>query len=323
MSSNDSSPIQRFEQELPGARFAKLRKQLVRIAASDHSLLLTGPSGTGKSRLAKCMHECSPRSQGAFIEISCASIPAQLLESELFGYRKGAFSGAFKDKKGLFEMADGGTLFLDEIGEMPMELQPKLLLFLQNQSFFPVGSTEAVKVNVRLMSATNQELKAAMLAKQFRQDLYFRINVFEIELPALSDRREMIPVLAVKFLADAMGEEESFPQFSDVALDQLLKYDWPGNIRELRNVMLRVAALVDADETVLPEHLPLFENTRNATESTEAVNPWAGQTLAEIEREAVRLALIENHGKRAATAVQLGVSEKTIYNLIKRYQIEV
>ncbi len=321
MSPNEDISMQRFEQELPGARFAKLRKQLVRIAASEHSLLLTGPSGTGKSRLAKCMHECSGRSEAAFVEISCASIPAPLLESELFGYRKGAFSGAFKDKKGLFEMADGGTLFLDEIGEMPMELQPKLLLFLQNQSFFPVGSTESVKVNVRLMSATNQELKEAMLAKQFRQDLYFRINVFEIELPALCDRREMIPVLAVKFLADAMGEE-ALPQFSDVALDQLLKYDWPGNIRELRNVMLRVAALVDPEETVWPEHLPLFASAEAPQDSHVHENPWSGRTLAEIEREAVRLALIDNDGKRAATALQLGVSEKTIYNLIKRYQIE-
>jgi transcriptional regulator with PAS, ATPase and Fis domain len=318
MSETNQSAIQRFEQELPGARFAMLRKQLVRIAASEHSLLLTGPSGTGKSRLARCVHDCSGRSEGPFVEISCASIPAQLLESELFGYRKGAFSGAFKDKKGLFELADGGTLFLDEIGEMPLELQPKLLLFLQNQRFFPVGSTEAVEVDVRLMAATNQELKEALRMKQFRQDLYFRLNVFEIELPPLRERREMIPILAVKFLAETMGPGV-LPHFSDAALDQLLQYDWPGNIRELRNVMLRVAALVDPDETVLPEHLPSFEPSHG----TEVVSPaWSGQTLAEMEREAVRCALLANDGKRAATAMQLGVSEKTVYNLIKRYKIE-
>ena len=319
MSETSNSATQRFERELPGDRFAQLRKQLVRIAASEHSLLLTGPSGTGKSRLAKCVHECSARSMGEFVEVSCASIPAQLLESELFGYRKGAFSGAFKDKKGLFELADGGTLFLDEIGEMPLELQPKLLLFLQNQRFFPLGSTEAVEVNVRLIAATNQELKEAMRAKQFRQDLYFRLNVFEIELPALRARREMIPVLAVQFLAEAMGAA-TFPQFSDAALDQLLQYDWPGNIRELRNVMLRVAALVDPDETVLPEHLPVFEITNKEPAAQQL---WAGQTLAEMEREAVRCALQANDGKRTATAEQLGVSEKTIYNLIKRYKIEL
>ncbi|CAA6678259.1 MULTISPECIES: sigma-54-dependent Fis family transcriptional regulator [unclassified Lentimonas] len=320
MSEINNNFMQRFEAELPGARFATLRKQLVRIAASDHSLLLTGASGTGKSRLAKCVHDCSARRTGEFVEISCASIPAQLLESELFGYRKGAFSGAFKDKKGLFELADGGTLFLDEIGEMPLELQPKILLFLQNRCFFPVGSTETVSVNVRLIAATNQELKEAIHAKQFREDLYFRLNVFEIELPALRERREMIPVLAVKFLAKAMGQG-TFPKFSDAALDQLLGYDWPGNIRELRNVMLRVATLIDHDETVLPEHLPVLESTHQ--EVAVGQQQWAGQTLAEIECEAVRGALLANDGKRATTATQLGVSEKTIYNLIKRYQIEL
>ena len=190
MSDSADNALVRFERELPGERFAKLRKQLIRIAASEHSLLITGESGTGKSRLAKCVHEVSARHDKEFMEISCASIPGQLLESELFGYRKGAFSGAFKDKPGLFELADGGTLFLDEIGEMPMELQPKLLLFLQNQRFFPVGSTEAVEVNVRLMAATNQELQVAIQNKLFRQDLYFRLNVFEVELPALRERRK-------------------------------------------------------------------------------------------------------------------------------------
>ncbi|MGZ0655029.1 sigma-54 interaction domain-containing protein [Coraliomargarita sp. W4R72] len=319
MNDTKHSAMQRFERELPGDRFAKLRKQLVRISASEHSLLLTGPSGTGKSRLAKCVHECSTRSTGPFVEISCASIPAQLLESELFGYRKGAFSGAFKDKKGLFELADGGSLFLDEIGEMPLELQPKLLLFLQNQRFYPVGSTEAVEVNVRLIAATNQELKEAMRAKQFRQDLYFRLNVFEIELPALCERREMIPILAVQFLAETMGQD-ALPHFSHAALDQLLQYDWPGNIRELRNVMLRVATLVDPDETVLPEHLPTLDIAPDAPAADQL---WIGQTLAEMEREAVRCALLANDGKRAPTAEQLGVSEKTIYNLIKRYKIEL
>ncbi|MDQ8193804.1 sigma-54 dependent transcriptional regulator [Coraliomargarita sp. SDUM461004] len=319
MSSDNTSTILRLEQELPGPRFAQLRKQLLRIAGSEHSLLITGPSGTGKSRLAKCIHECSGRHVEEFIEISCASIPAQLLESELFGYRKGAFSGAFKDKKGLFELADGGTLFLDEIGEMPLELQPKLLLFLQNQRFFPVGSTEAVEVDVRLMAATNQELKAAMRANKFRQDLYFRLNVFEVELPPLKERRDMIPVLAVKFLASAM-EQATLPRFSDAALDQLLTYDWPGNIRELHNVMLRVATLVEPEELVLPEHLPVFDVEQD---DAPCEFEWSGQTLAEIERCAVRAALIANEGKRAATAEQLGVSEKTIYNLIKRYKIEL
>lgn len=318
MSQSKNIVSHRFEQELPGDRFEKMRRQLCRIAASEHSLLLTGPSGTGKSRLAKCVHECSARKEAAFVEISCASIPAQLLESELFGYRKGAFSGAFKDKKGLFELADGGTLFLDEVGEMPLELQPKLLLFLQDQRFYPVGGTEPVDVDVRLISATNQKLKESMLAKRFRQDLYYRLNVFEIELPSLRERPESIPVLALQFLAEAMGQA-AFPRFSEAALDQLLHYDWPGNIRELRNVMLRVSTLVESNELVMPEHLPSLKGGREALPATHWLE---GRTLAEIEREAVRSALVANKGKRAPCAEQLGVSEKTIYNLIKRYKID-
>jgi transcriptional regulator with PAS, ATPase and Fis domain len=265
------------------------------------------------------VHACSSRAGQNFVEISCASIPPQLLDSELFGYKKGAFSGAFKDKKGLFEVADGGTVFLDEIGEMPPDLQPKLLLFLQSQRFYSVGSTEPCEVNVRLIAATNEDLKQAMLEKRFRQDLYFRLNVFELQLPSLVERAEDIPVLAVQFLAEALGEAAS-PQFSEQALDQLLRYDWPGNIRELRNAMLRVAALVDVDELVLPEHLPHLESN---TDLIDTECPFTGKTLAEIEHAAVVHSLLANDGKRALTAKQLGISEKTIYNLIKRYNIEL
>ncbi|MEM1223903.1 MAG: sigma 54-interacting transcriptional regulator, partial [Verrucomicrobiota bacterium] len=308
-----------FEVDFPGKAFEPLRRQLERIAPSEHSLLLTGESGTGKSRLAYAVHQNSKRSKGEFVELSCASIPANLLESELFGYRKGAFSGAFKDKIGLLEKADGGTVFLDEIGEMSPELQPKLLLFLQNQRFYPVGSADPQEVDVRLIAATNQDLNEAIGEGRFRRDLYYRLNVFELELPALRARPGDIPVLALQFLTEALGPDTP-PSFSDSALDVLLNYNWPGNIRELRNVMLRVATLVDSGDKVQPEHLPKhFEPSTSG--QPETGYSLSGKTLEEIEKDALQIALDENEGHRRLAAEQLGVSLKTVYNLIKRYQI--
>lgn len=253
------------------------------------------------------------------MEISCASIPAQLLESELFGYCKGAFSGAFKNKVGLFEKADSGTVFLDEIGEMPLELQPKLLLFLQNQRFYPVGSEEQRTVDVRLIAATNQNLHTAMAEGNFRQDLYYRLNVFELELLPLRERPGEIPVMALRFLSEALGVA-TIPGFSNEALDRLLHYDWPGNIRELKNTMLRVATLVDGDERVQVDHLPKqFEGS--SAESSDIGYNLSGKRLDEVERDTVKLALKENSGNRKVVAEKLGISEKTVYNLIKRHQL--
>lgn len=306
---------------LPGRHMALLRRQLGKIAQSSHALLLTGESGVGKSHLAHAVHKAGPRADEEFMEISCAAIPATLLESELFGYCKGAFSGATSNKPGLLELADGGTVFLDEIGDMPLELQPKLLLFLQNQTYYPVGGREKKKVNVRLVAATNQGLKQAMLKGRFREDLYYRLNVFEIEMPPLRERREEIPGLALKFLREEFGGDEAIGglSFSNEALDALLNYDWPGNIRELRNVMLRVATLVEPRSKVLPEHMPKLRN-QNTAEQYPA--DLAGKTLRELEELALRAALDFTNGKKAESAAILGVSEKTVYNLCKRYGID-
>ena len=308
-----------FKSDFPGEDFKKFRQQLKRIAKSEHAVLLTGESGTGKSRLARSIHDNSNRRSRDFVEISCASIPSQLLESELFGYCKGAFSGAFKNKVGLFEKADSGTVFLDEIGEMPLELQPKLLLFLQNQRFYPVGSEEQRTVDVRLIAATNQNLHTAMAEGNFRQDLYYRLNVFELELLPLRERPGEIPVMALQFLSEALGVA-TIPGFSNEALDRLLHYDWPGNIRELKNTMLRVATLVDGDERVQVDHLPKqFEGS--SAESSDIGYNLSGKRLDEVERDTVKLALKENSGNRKVVAEKLGISEKTVYNLIKRHQL--
>lgn len=310
-----------FERDFPGDAHALLRRQLSKIARSEHAVLITGESGTGKSRLAGALHASSSRSAEAFVELSCASIPEKLLESELFGYRKGAFSGAFKDKVGLLEKADGGTLFLDEIGEMPAALQPKLLLFLENQRFYPVGGAEQKSVNVRLIAATNQNLRDAMKAGDFRSDLYHRLNVFEVPMLSLRERKQEIPVLALEFLSQELGGDVA-PRFSDKALDALLNYTWPGNIRELRNVMLRLATLVDPSETVRREHLPLrMEDLEEEGES--GGYSLSGKTLDVIERDALVVALQENSWNRKRTAEQLGVSEKTVYNLIKRHSVRI
>ena len=308
-----------FESDFSGEDFKKFRQQLKRIAKSEHAVLLTGESGTGKSRLARSIHDNSNRRNRDCVEISCASIPSQLLESELFGYCKGAFSGAFKNKVGLFEKADTGTVFLDEIGEMPLELQPKLLLFLQNQRFYPIGSEEQRTVDVRLIAATNQNLHTAMAKGNFRQDLYYRLNVFELELLPLRERPGEIPVMALRFLSEALGVA-TIPGFSNEALDRLLHYDWPGNIRELKNTMLRVATLVDANELVQIDHLPKqFEEP--SAESSDIGYNLSGKRLDEVERDAVKLALKENNGNRKVVAKKLGISEKTVYNLMKRHQL--
>lgn len=317
-SATQSSPL---EDVLSGRRMLAMKRQLEKISKSSHALLITGESGVGKSRLAHAVHRAGSRAEGEFLELSCAAIPATLLESELFGYCKGAFSGAATNKPGLLEQADGGTVFLDEIGDMPLELQPKLLLFLQNQSFYPVGGREKRKVNVRLIAATNQGLKQAMLEGRFRQDLYYRLNVFEIEMPPLRERREEIPGLALTFLREEFGGDEAIGglRFSNEALDALLTYDWPGNIRELRNVMLRVATLVEPGSRVLPEHLPKLRNRPSADVMPQDL---LGKTLRELEELALRAALENTRGKKGETAAMLGVSEKTVYNLCKRYNID-
>ncbi len=219
-------------------------RQAELVAASDASVLIHGASGTGKELLARAIHQASPRSNMPFLAINCAAIPEHLLESELFGHVKGAFSGAVVSHKGLFQAADGGTLFLDEIGDMPLALQPKLLRALQERRVRPVGATQDVPVDVRIISATHQDLEARMTEGAMREDLYYRLNVVPLTLPALADRREDIPVLASHFLA-RLAERYSKPvqSFAPEAMELLLNAAWPGNVRQLLNVVEQAVAL--------------------------------------------------------------------------------
>src|SRR5438128_1143705 len=240
-------------------KMIEIMSMVRKVAASNAFVLVTGESGTGKEIIANTVHTFSPRRNGPFIDISCAAIQETLLESELFGYEAGAFTGARKRKLGLLELAHGGTLFLDEIGEMSLTLQSKLLRVVETQSFYRVGGTKKCAVDVRFIAATNRDLSQDVVDGKFRSDLLFRINNFTIKLPALSERPEDIPALAEHFLAQVGGSERVL--LSDEALQVLMNYEWPGNVRELRNVIER-AVILSSSEEILADDLPLELRTQ-------------------------------------------------------------
>lgn len=242
----------------------KVMENMTRVASTDAStILIEGDSGTGKSMIAKCLHYNGLRAYQPFIEINCASIPPTLLESELFGHEAGAFTDAKKQKKGLVEMANGGTLFLDEIGEMPVILQAKLLQVIEEKSFRRVGGTKNIEVDIRIIAATNRNLKMAVENKTFRQDLYYRLNVINIYLPSLQERKaDIMPLVEHFIIYKAREFRKSTKEVSDEARDLLLRYDWPGNVRELLNVIERIMILEDAP-ILTPESLPIEIRTGN------------------------------------------------------------
>ncbi|WP_428742053.1 sigma-54-dependent transcriptional regulator [Tenacibaculum sp.] len=236
---------------------AHIKGIIEKVAATDARVLVTGPNGTGKELVAHWLHEKSERSKGPMIEVNCAAIPSELIESELFGHVKGSFTGANKDRAGKFEAANGGTIFLDEIGDMSLSAQAKVLRALQENRISRVGSDKDIKVNVRVVAATNKDLKKEIAEGRFREDLYHRLAVILIEVPALNDRREDIPLL-VKFFAEKISEEQGMPKkaFADDAIKQLQEYDWTGNIRELRNVVERL--LILGEKEVSKNDVKLF-----------------------------------------------------------------
>ena len=284
------------------------------VAAQSSTVLLTGESGTGKEIVARFIHRRSPRRENAFVAINCAAIPETLLESELFGHEKGAFTGATQTRRGRFELANGGTLFLDEVAEMGVSLQSKFLRVLQEQQFERIGSDRSISVDVRVIAATNRALEEAMIDKSFREDLFYRLSVFPIAIPPLRERREDILPLADYFsrrLSARMGKP--LPSFTAEARESLFSYDWPGNARELANAIER-ALIVTSSERMGKEDLPM---------KFEPGIPLSAESglLAQMERKTILDSLVRNRGDRRAASEELGISLRTLQYRLKEYGV--
>jgi transcriptional regulator with PAS, ATPase and Fis domain len=298
-----------------------LLSQIIKVAPTDATVLILGDSGTGKELVATSIFGHSNRAKKPFIKLNCAAMPAELLESELFGHEKGAFTGAVSRKIGKFEAADGGTLFLDEIGDMPLPLQAKILRVLQEREFDRVGGTNPIRVDVRFIAATNQNLEQMVASGHFREDLFFRLNVFSLLMPPLKNRKEDIPLLVENFLQKAPKPAE----ISSTALPLFMGYDWPGNVRELQNVVER-AAVMCGGEAIEPEHLP--ENiTRGLTSqilgSARDTRGSIDDQLKEIEKGMIVEALKAKRGVQVKAAEMLGINQRSLWHRIKKYDIDV
>lgn len=290
-----------------------------RVADTEATVLITGESGTGKELVAKALHSLSSRHNGPFVPVNCAAIPRDLLESELFGHVKGAFTGAVKDRAGKFQLADGGTLFLDEVGDLPVDLQAKLLRALQEREVSPVGGEASQKVDVRVLAATNAELDQAIEEGKFREDLYYRLAVIPIHLPPLRERREDIPLLVRHFAGRHGGENV---RFNDRVLQMLQEYSWPGNVRELENTVERLLILRRGD-VISPDDLPAqIGRKRTAAVGTKVLNlPDEGYPLEELEREAVLEALERTGWNQTAAARFLRIPRHTLLYRMEKYHI--
>jgi formate hydrogenlyase transcriptional activator len=292
-------------------KFRAVLDQINMVAPVDSAVLVQGETGTGKELIAQAIHDASPRRRNHFVAINCAAIPATLIESELFGHERGAFTGALAPRAGRFQLADRGTLFLDEIGDMPLELQPKLLRALQQQSFERLGGNQTIQVNVRVIAATNQDLWAMVQERKFRADLYYRLNVFPMTLPPLRERRDDIPLLAAHFVrkfAERLGKPVC--QLSDDVMAALTNHYWPGNIRELQNFIER--AVIMTTGTVLREGIEELASRPAAT---------AVRTLADAERAHIVETLRETNGVvggRSGAAARLGVPRTTLIARMQR-----
>lgn len=288
------------------------------VAPTEASVLITGESGTGKELVARAMHAGSPRADKNLVTVNCAALAENLLESELFGHEKGAFTGADKRREGRFVQAHGGTLFLDEIGEMPIAVQAKLLRALQDGEVQRVGSDSPLHVDVRILAASNRALHEAVKARIFREDLYFRLNVISVHVPPLRERSEDIPLLATHFLQRfAERNRKALKGFSSHALDALLRYSWPGNVRELENAVER-AVIMSTGDTITERELPLTLHSAPA----HVANAYASLPLDELERRAILQTLHEVDDNKSEAARRLGISRATLHNKLKRYGLE-
>jgi len=298
----------------------KILDKLQRSANSDIPVLLEGETGVGKEVFAEAIHSNSPRKSKPFLAVNCAGLSESLLESELFGHTKGAFTGATEDRLGFFEKADGGTLFLDEIGDMPLTMQAKLLRVLEDQNITRVGSTERIKVDVRFISATNQNLLSDITDKKFREDLYYRIRGVNIEIPPLRDRREDIPMLVEHFFRlFIQSEKRKVKGITPAALRALKTYNWPGNVREMRNTIKTMVVLA-TNEMLDIADLP-FEIHATVNDE-EALSNLAGVNLDELEKAAIQKTLELVDGNREKAAKMLGIGERTLYRKIREYDLK-
>jgi transcriptional regulator with PAS, ATPase and Fis domain len=280
------------------------------------SVLIQGESGTGKEHVAQVIHCLSPRKDHPFLEVNCASLPEELLESELFGHERGAFTGAVARKRGRFELAHLGTIFLDEIGEISQSVQIKLLRVLQDKSFERVGGEEKIEVDARVIAATNRDLKQAIQAGEFREDLYYRLNVVNIHLPPLRERKEDIPLLIASFVKDFGRENGKTVEAVEPKARMILySYPWPGNVRELRNC-IESAVVMCKSNVLTVEDLPPHIHGE-AAEDTLRVS--AGATLAEVEKEAIRATLVLHGGNKTRAAEALGIGRKTLHRKLQEY----
>ncbi len=300
----------------------KLLDMVETVAPTDSTVLITGESGTGKEVIARYLHDLSPRSDNSFMSINCGALPESLLESELFGHVKGSFTGAVKDRAGLFTAANKGTFFLDEIGETTPATQVKLLRVLQQREVIPVGGTESMPIDVRMIAATNRDLEEEIKRGSFRGDLFYRLNVIAIHLPPLRERRDDISVLATKFLARVGGTRHEHPlTLTSDALDAMQAYDWPGNVRELENAMERAVILTTGDEIgveALPERV-----TARRVEPLVAERAIVNPTLDAIERAYIMWVLQSEGGNKSRAASTLGIDASTLYRKLARYETDV
>jgi transcriptional regulator with GAF, ATPase, and Fis domain len=305
-------------------KMKELAELIVRVAATPTTVLIRGESGTGKELVARAIHRYSNVRDRPLVTVNCTALAPTLLESELFGHKRGAFTGAVADKPGLFERADGGTIFLDEVGDMPLEMQAKLLRVLQTGEMKPVGDVVTRKVRVRVIAATNRDLEKALALSEFREDLFYRFNTFTITLPPLRDRTEDIPVLAHHFLRKAEAKvNKRVDRFAPEALDLLKRYPWPGNLRELENTIERAVVLATSRQVEVI-HLPLHiqEPAPTALHAGEGFLQARARTLAVFEREAISRLLAEARGNVSVAAKRAGITRRNLHRLIVKYSIK-
>ena len=305
-------------------KMKELAELIVRVAATPTTVLIRGESGTGKELVARAIHRYSNVRERPLVTVNCTALAPTLLESELFGHKRGAFTGAVADKPGLFERADGGTIFLDEVGDMPLEMQAKLLRVLQTGEIKPVGDVVTRKVRVRVIAATNRDLEKALAVSEFREDLFYRFNTFTITLPPLRERTEDIPVLAHHFLRKAEAKvNKRVDRFAPEALDLLKRYPWPGNLRELENIIERAVVLATSRQVDVA-HLPLHlqEPAPATLRAGEGFLQARARTLALFEREAISRLLAEARGNVSVAARRAGITRRNLHRLILKYRIK-